>query len=257
IELQDVEEANLLQHLPMTCRFIEEALSRQDQRVLVHCQAGVSRSAAVVIAYIMKMERLPYEQALAYVQTTRASVCPNAGFSEQCQLFATMNFTIDEHHLHYRQFMLRQSRPGEYAMGQGGHGSWMARCHIVVNGSLPPSTTRPSPATAPPPSGLSIRCRKCRSVAIPPYASAFSPHRRATSAYGASSTSSPSAQCSSYFVEPMDWIDGLTDGSNEGKILCPKCAAKLGQYNWSGAQCSCGAWITPAIALHRNRVDAL
>ena len=39
----------LLQALP----FLEAALSEQDGRVLVHCEAGQSRSATVVIAALM------------------------------------------------------------------------------------------------------------------------------------------------------------------------------------------------------------
>ena len=63
--------------------------------------------------------------------------------------------------------------------------------------------------------------------------------------------------CSSYFIEPMEWIHALQDGQLEGRVDCPNCMAKLGQYNWSGAQCSCGRWITPAFMLHRKQVDEI
>ena len=64
-------------------------------------------------------------------------------------------------------------------------------------------------------------------------------------------------QCSSYFIEPMEWMGNLLDGQVEGRIDCPKCMSKLGQYNWAGAQCSCGRWITPAFMLHRKQVDEM
>lgn len=60
--------------------------------------------------------------------------------------------------------------------------------------------------------------------------------------------------CSSYFIEPMQWLEGLMD-ELQGRIDCPKCQCKLGSYNWSGDQCSCGRWITPTFMLHRNKVD--
>jgi len=41
----------------------------------------------------------------------------------------------------------------------------------------------------------------------------------------------------------------------DGKIICPKCKCRLGTYNWAGAQCSCGQWITPAIQLTKSKVD--
>ncbi|KAF0531895.1 dual specificity protein phosphatase 12 [Gigaspora margarita] len=67
--------------------------------------------------------------------------------------------------------------------------------------------------------------------------------------------------CSSYFIEPLDWIfseDKQSDKEEselDGKIKCPKCKAKLGNYNWAGMQCSCGTWVTPSFAIHREKVD--
>jgi dual specificity phosphatase 12 len=43
----------------------------------------------------------------------------------------------------------------------------------------------------------------------------------------------------------------------EGKLACPKCSCKVGQWNWSGAQCSCGSWVTPAIQVPLSRVDKI
>jgi predicted protein tyrosine phosphatase len=50
-------------------------------RLLVHCVAGNSRSAAVVIAWLMKRHNLTYEQALSYVREKRDTVNPNVGFA--------------------------------------------------------------------------------------------------------------------------------------------------------------------------------
>lgn len=40
-------------------------------------------------------------------------------------------------------------------------------------------------------------------------------------------------------------------GEVEGKLSCPKCATRLGTYCWAGAQCSCGAWVTPAFQVRQ------
>ena len=56
-------------------------------KVLVHCSAGASRSATIVIAYIMWSKRMPYEKALYFVSDRRFCVCPNFGFRDQLQLF--------------------------------------------------------------------------------------------------------------------------------------------------------------------------
>lgn len=46
IDVPDMEDANLLPHFEQTVHFIKSALD-QSGKVLVHCQAGVSRSASV------------------------------------------------------------------------------------------------------------------------------------------------------------------------------------------------------------------
>ena len=60
--------------------------------------------------------------------------------------------------------------------------------------------------------------------------------------------------CSAFFVNRMDWMGAMD--ANEGKIACPKCKTKLGKYFWHGTQCSCGAWVTPAIQVLKAKVDA-
>lgn len=34
-----------------------------------------------------------------------------------------------------------------------------------------------------------------------------------------------------------------------------RCGARLGMFNWAGAQSSSGSWVTPAFQLHRSRLD--
>ncbi|KAG8832152.1 hypothetical protein FRC17_001904 [Serendipita sp. 399] len=59
-----------------------------------------------------------------------------------------------------------------------------------------------------------------------------------------------SPHCSGYFVQPLQWMTFLGDGSSTGKILCPneRCKAKVGNYDWAGVKCSCGEWVTPVRA---------
>ncbi len=43
----------------------------------------------------------------------------------------------------------------------------------------------------------------------------------------------------------------------EGKLCCPnaRCQTRLGGFNWSGSQCSCGSWVVPAVQVVASRVD--
>lgn len=57
IPLRDDVDANLLAQLPAAYSFLHEALTAQPPgRVLVHCQAGQSRSIALAAAYLMKSQ---------------------------------------------------------------------------------------------------------------------------------------------------------------------------------------------------------
>ena len=50
--------------------------------VLVHCHAGISRSASVVITWLMKHRNMTYEEAYIYVKERRPTIVPNQTFSD-------------------------------------------------------------------------------------------------------------------------------------------------------------------------------
>lgn len=52
-------------------------------RVLVHCNAGVSRSASVCIAYLMFTQRMTFTDAFNLVKSKRECIQPNSGFLRQ------------------------------------------------------------------------------------------------------------------------------------------------------------------------------
>lgn len=51
-------------------------------KVLVHCLMGVSRSATLVLAFLMITEGLTLQEAVAAVRPHR-DICPNPGFLQQ------------------------------------------------------------------------------------------------------------------------------------------------------------------------------
>jgi len=55
--------------------------------VLVHCYAGVSRSATAVLAYIMKHQNLSLTKALMFVKNKRHVICPNFSFMGQLKSY--------------------------------------------------------------------------------------------------------------------------------------------------------------------------
>ncbi|XP_052038755.1 dual specificity protein phosphatase 19 [Apodemus sylvaticus] len=86
ISILDVPETNILSYFPECFEFIEQA-KLKDGVVLVHCNAGVSRAAAIVIGFLMSSEELAFTSALSLVKEARPSICPNPGFMEQLRTY--------------------------------------------------------------------------------------------------------------------------------------------------------------------------
>ena len=77
IELEDDEKQNIFQYFRDSIKFIENS-----NRVFVHCFAGVSRSAALVIAYFMWKNKMSFKESLNFVSKYR-NIGPNMGFRNQ------------------------------------------------------------------------------------------------------------------------------------------------------------------------------
>ncbi|CAI5996080.1 unnamed protein product [Closterium sp. NIES-65] len=105
-DLLDMDDADLLAVLPSCLAFVEESVNC-GEKVLVHCHAGVSRSAAVVTAYLMKLHRSTAEDALRLLQSKHPLACPNDGFLHQLRIFHSMGWVVDPHHPDYSRFKLR------------------------------------------------------------------------------------------------------------------------------------------------------
>ncbi|XP_077399741.1 dual specificity protein phosphatase 16 [Vanacampus margaritifer] len=72
----------ILPWLDVSLDFIEEAKA-SDACVLVHCLAGISRSATIAIAYIMKRMDMSLDEAYRFVKEKRPSISPNFNFLGQ------------------------------------------------------------------------------------------------------------------------------------------------------------------------------
>ncbi|ELP85038.1 dual specificity protein phosphatase, putative [Entamoeba invadens IP1] len=73
--------------------FINENIKRK-RGVLVHCECGISRSASIVIAYLMKKNGLSYKDSLLFVQSKRQCVMPNSGFVKELLEFEKEDFSF-------------------------------------------------------------------------------------------------------------------------------------------------------------------
>ncbi|CAM4513577.1 unnamed protein product [Leuciscus chuanchicus] len=86
VTMMDIPETDITSNFPECFEFIKEA-SQQDGVVLVHCNAGVSRSASVVIGFLMSQEKMSFDEAFSAVKTARPSIQPNPGFMNQLKKY--------------------------------------------------------------------------------------------------------------------------------------------------------------------------
>jgi len=59
----------------------------KSKRTLIHCSAGVSRSVAVAVMYLMKKNDWSFKKAFAEVKARRTCADPNEGFIFKLQAF--------------------------------------------------------------------------------------------------------------------------------------------------------------------------
>lgn len=67
--------------------FCLDEVRKRNERCLCHCQAGVSRSATMCIAYLIKAKQIGLEEAYEYVKSRRCSISPNFNFMTQLLAF--------------------------------------------------------------------------------------------------------------------------------------------------------------------------
>lgn len=259
VPLRDMESEDLLDYLEVCMDFIEE--NRKNGSVLVHCFAGVSRSAAIITAYLMRSEQLSQEDALESLRQSCESVCPNDGFLDQLKMFEQMGFKVDHASPIYKRFRLK-------VLGDSYNRGEKIDCSkFGPDPALPTEKVCPDPveASSPPKEEKhrvsAYRCKKCRRLLalqqnvvdhVPGEGeTCFEWNKRSRG----NPFNKPDEECSSIFVEPLRWMKTVEEGALEGKLLCAHCEARLGYFNWSGIQCSCGSWITPAFQLHKSRMD--
>jgi len=85
LSLRDEESEEILEKLRPAADWIETAL-KGGGRVLVNCYAGTSRSATVVLAFLITHRGLSLEEALVTVKKCR-DICPNNGFLKYVSFF--------------------------------------------------------------------------------------------------------------------------------------------------------------------------
>ncbi|KAL5134723.1 putative inactive dual specificity protein phosphatase-like [Glycine soja] len=220
------------------------------------------RMASASISLIAVGRKVPFsftvspefpEDALESLRQSCEFVCPNDGFLEQLKMFEGMGFKVDHSSPIYKRFHENHFSGLRIDSSKLGADPGMP----VEISSEAEETTKVGNNHSP-----AYRCKKCRRlVALQEHVidhvpgegeRAFEFHKRRG---GNPFNKSDEFECSSVFIEPLRWMKAVEEGAMEGKLSCAHCDARLGYFNWSGIQCSCGSWITPAFQLHKSWID--
>jgi predicted protein tyrosine phosphatase len=79
VPVEDSPEADIRAAAAAAVSFIQDGI-RANERVLVHCQAGISRSATVVLLHLMVNRGHSLATALVQLRLARPFISPNPGF---------------------------------------------------------------------------------------------------------------------------------------------------------------------------------
>lgn len=159
-----------------TLDYIASILAQSERhRVLIHCREGVSRSATVVVAYLMWTAGIPFRDALDILRASRPMCNPNTGFTYALLRFeksldlagtrrdmaVPASSSVAEHGSEQEQDLVA-ARPQSSAVAAGGGGS--PRHVVAASYSSPLFSPREDVQNVvpPPPPSLSgpIRERK-------------------------------------------------------------------------------------------------
>ncbi|WRT67788.1 uncharacterized protein IL334_004762 [Kwoniella shivajii] len=185
LEIDDSADTDILTHLPSCVAWIQSILSLRERSfdisniseetesaekdptiakiagdpkpggVLVHCQAGMSRSATVVAAYLMREYDLDPVQALVALREKRPVVDPSETFWHQLGLFYNADGRVSLKDKSTRRFYMERTA-SQFMNGDGGAPSMATMAKY-------PAT--PSASNPPTPGGIGrrqIRCKMCR-----------------------------------------------------------------------------------------------
>ncbi|CAN0087960.1 unnamed protein product, partial [Phaeothamnion confervicola] len=106
VDLRDKENSNILATVGAANIFVEAGIEKGG--VLVHCAGGRSRSAALVVAFLMSTVGASYDSALAVVKAARPVVSINRGFELQLRAYGATGCDVFASHQVMLRLRLRQ-----------------------------------------------------------------------------------------------------------------------------------------------------
>ena len=95
IDIGDLFSENIIKYFKECIEFIEK-----NNKTFIHCTCGVSRSASIVLAYLMWKSHSSFNDTYLFVKKRRPEIDPNNGFRRQLNSFQKLlednNYDLDK-----------------------------------------------------------------------------------------------------------------------------------------------------------------
>ena len=83
LDIKDLPNFNIEEYFSQGIEFLKNSKNNNDGNVFVHCQLGKSRSAAIIMAYMISEMKLNTNEAYKLLKKARSKIMPNLGFMNQ------------------------------------------------------------------------------------------------------------------------------------------------------------------------------
>ena len=100
----DEPNADIAKHFNRAIDFIDESI-KMNKSVLIHCVYGVSRSATLICAYLIKKKGLTVGEAIKFVKLRRPKAEPNRGFLLELERLYLSNLDKEDYDYGGRKFV--------------------------------------------------------------------------------------------------------------------------------------------------------
>ena len=100
ISIEDTIKENIYKYFEYYSEFINQTLNN-NENILVHCNAGQSRSATIILAFFIKYKKMSLKDSLEVLQSKRKCIAPNVEFIKQLlkweqEIHNTTSINVDE-----------------------------------------------------------------------------------------------------------------------------------------------------------------
>ncbi len=89
LPIYDSPYLKIKKYIELANKFIKESIAEnKENKILIHCASGISRSVSIAIGYFIENCFMKYDEAYKHVKSQRKIAQPNSGFEKELRDFS-------------------------------------------------------------------------------------------------------------------------------------------------------------------------